>query len=99
MDLPLNAAMPDEERAAIELLEDAQALVESYGVRAVTRLERARRAGEAIVENAKRRDAELIVMGARRRPPGRAKVVGGTVRFVLRNAGCRTLVAAARAAA
>jgi APA family basic amino acid/polyamine antiporter len=99
MDLPLNAAMPDEERAAIELLEDAQALVESYGVRAVTRLERARRAGEAIVENAKRRDAELIVMGAHRRPPGRAKVVGGTVRFVLRNAGCRTLVAAARAAA
>ncbi len=42
MDLPLTASMPEAERAANGLLDDARAIVESYGVRAVTRLERAR---------------------------------------------------------
>ena len=65
--LPLDAKLPEEEDEAEALLDDAQALVESYGVRAVTRLLRARRAGPAIVEEARRRDAELVVLGAPRR--------------------------------
>ena len=55
------------------LLDDARALVESYGVRAVTRLERARSAGAAIVADAVARDAELVVIGAPRRGIGRAR--------------------------
>ena len=65
MELPLTAQLPSAEREADDLLDDARALVESYGVRAVTRLERARSAGPAIVANAVSRDAELVVIGAR----------------------------------
>jgi APA family basic amino acid/polyamine antiporter len=93
--LPLDAELPDDEDAAEELLDDAQALVESYGVRAVTRLVRARKAGPAIVDDARRRSAELIVLGAPRRAVGgRRRLFGGTVDYVLREAPCRVLIAA-----
>ena len=82
------------------LLDDAQALVESYGVRAVTRLLRARKAGPAIVEEARRRDAELVLLGAPRQAiAGRRGLFGGTVDYVLREAPCRVLVAAGKQAA
>ena len=64
LSLPLDAELPEEEERAFELLEEARAFVDAYGVRAVTRLARARRAGPAIVEEAVRRQAELIVIGA-----------------------------------
>lgn len=100
MDLPLTATLPEAERKAGALLEDARAIVESYGVRAVTRLERARSAGPAIVADAAARDAELIAIGESRRGVGRkGAVFGGTVRHVLRHSSCRVLVAAVRAAA
>ena len=93
--LPLDAHLRDEEDAAETLLDDAQALVESYGVRAVTRLMRARQAGPAIVDDARRRDAELIVLGAPRRAVGgRRRLFGRTVDYVLREAPCRVLIAA-----
>ena len=59
----LDADMPQEEADADDLLDEARALVESYGVRAVTRIVRARRAGPAIVEDAINRNADLIVLG------------------------------------
>ena len=67
-------------------------------MRAVTRLERARSAGPAIVDEAVRRNAELIVIGAPRRGIDRAQraVFGRTVDYVLKHAPCRVIVAAAR---
>jgi APA family basic amino acid/polyamine antiporter len=98
--LPLDARLPEEEDRAEQLLDDAQALVESYGVRAVTRLLRARRAGPAIVEEARRRNAELVVLGAPRRAvAGRRRLFGGTVDYVLRESPCRVLIAAGKRAA
>jgi basic amino acid/polyamine antiporter, APA family len=95
--LPLDAKLVEEEDVAEDLLDDAQALVESYGVRAVTRLLRARRAGPAIVDEARRRDAELVVLGAPRHAvAGRRRLFGGTVDYVLREAPCRVLVAAGK---
>jgi APA family basic amino acid/polyamine antiporter len=92
--LPLDARLPEEEDEAELLLDDAQALIESYGVRAVTRLLRARRAGPAIVEEATRRHAELIVLGAPRRAiAGRRRLFGRTVDYVLREAPYRVLIA------
>jgi APA family basic amino acid/polyamine antiporter len=100
LSLPLDARMEEEQDRAEALLDDAQALVESYGVRAVTRLLRARRAGPAIVEEARRRNAELVVLGAPRRAVGgRRRLFGGTVDYVLRESPCRVLVAAGRRAA
>jgi nucleotide-binding universal stress UspA family protein len=100
LSLPLDELMPEQEDAAIDLLEEARALVEAYGVRAFTRLVRARRPGPAIVEEAVRRQAELIVVGARRRlARGRAPIFGRTVDYVLKESPCRVLLAAGRKAA
>jgi basic amino acid/polyamine antiporter, APA family len=94
LSLPLDARLPEQEDEAEALLDDAQALVESYGVRAVTRLLRARRAGPAIVEEAKRRHAELVVLGAPRHAiAGRRRLFGDTVDYVLRESPCRVLIA------
>jgi basic amino acid/polyamine antiporter, APA family len=98
LDLPLDVELPDAEAEANEVLDNAAALVESYGVRAVTRLLRARAAGPAIVEEAARRNAELIIMGAPRARRGR-RVVGGTVDYVLKHAPSRVLIVAGRRAA
>jgi APA family basic amino acid/polyamine antiporter len=100
LSLPIDAELEDEQDDAETLLDDAQALVESYGVRAVTRLRRARRAGQAIVEEARQRGAELVVLGAPRRAVGgRRRLFGGTVDYVLRESPCRVLIAAGRRAA
>ncbi len=100
LSLPLDVRLPEVQDVAEALLDDAQALVESYGVRAVTRLLRARKAGPAIVEEARRRNAELVLLGAPRQAvAGRRALFGGTVDYVLREAPCRVLVAAGRQAA
>jgi len=98
--LPLDARLPEEQDVAESLLDDAQAFVESYGVRAVTRLLRARKAGPAIVEEVRRRNAELVLLGApRQEMAGRRALFGRTVDHVLREAPCRVLVAAGKQAA
>jgi nucleotide-binding universal stress UspA family protein len=56
LSLPLDAELPDE-AAAHRTLDDAEALVEQYGVRAVGRLLRARSAGAEIVAEAPRQNA------------------------------------------
>jgi basic amino acid/polyamine antiporter, APA family len=100
LELPLDADLPDKEDEAHALLDEARALVESYGVRAVPRLVRARRAGPAIVEEAARRGAELVVVGAPRRLARRGRpVFGRTVDHVLRASPSRVLVTAGKRAA
>jgi basic amino acid/polyamine antiporter, APA family len=100
LDQPLDAPIPERERWANEVLDEAQALVESYGVRAAARLARARTAGPAIVEEAESRSAELVVLGAgRARRRGGRGVFGKTVDYVLRHSPSRVLVAAGQKAA
>jgi APA family basic amino acid/polyamine antiporter len=100
LERPLDAPMPALEQTADDLLDEAQALVESYGVRAVTRLVRARSAGPAIVDEARSRNAELIVVGAPRvRIRGGKPVFGKTVDYALRHSPSRVLLAAGRKAA
>ncbi len=100
MELPLHAVVPELEEAADDLLDEARAIVEGYGVRTVTRLLRARRAGPAIVEEAARRNAELIVLGAPRLRGRRgAPIFGRTVDYVLKASPVRVLVTAGKKAA
>src|SRR5918994_39444 len=99
LDLPLDVQLPDLEEEANEVLDNASAFVESYGVRTVARVLRARAAGPAIVEEADRRNAELIIMGAPRVRPGRGRIFGSTVDYVLKHAPTRVLIAAGRRAA
>ena len=98
--LPLDGDLPEEEAEAGRLLDDTQAFLESYGVRAVTRLVRARSAARAIVEEAERRNAELVVAGARRRRARAGEpIFGSTVERLLRESPARVLLAAAKEAA
>jgi basic amino acid/polyamine antiporter, APA family len=98
LELPLDTRLPDVEDEAYEVLDQARAIGELYGVDVRTRLVRARSAGRAIVDEAERRLTEIIVMGAPR-TSGRRGVFSDTVDFVLKHAPCRVMVAAGRKAA
>jgi APA family basic amino acid/polyamine antiporter len=97
LELPLDADLTEQIEEAHRLLDDAYAIVEPYGVRAVERVVRARQAGSAIVEEAERRVTEVVVLGARR--GGYKTIFGATVEYVLKNAPSRVMVAAGRKAA
>jgi APA family basic amino acid/polyamine antiporter len=99
LDLPLDADLPEAEAAADDVLDEARAIGDSYGLAVTTRLVRARSAGRAIVEEAERRGVEIVVIGAPRAERRRQPVFSDTVDYVLKHAPCRVMVAARRAAA
>jgi len=101
LDMPLDTALPDDERIANAELDEAIAIGETYGVRVVGRLVRGRSASIEIVREAARREAEIIVLGSPRKDlVGRRRgVFGSTVDRVMRNAPCRVMVTASRAGA
>src|SRR4051795_10819571 len=94
MELRLDADLATAEEEADRLLDEAHAIAEIYGVRNVERLVRSRHAGRAIVEEAERRQAEIIVLGAPR--SRHRQIFGATVDYVLKHAPCRVMVAAGR---
>jgi APA family basic amino acid/polyamine antiporter len=97
LELPLDADLSEQLAAADRLLDDYREIAEPYGVRVVERVVRARNAGRSIVDEAERRGAEIIVLGA---PRGRHKAIfGHTVDYVLKHAPSRVMVAAGRRAA
>ena len=99
LELPLDTRLPHEEEQANDVLDAARAIGELYGVEVIGRLVRARSAGRAIVDEAKRRGTEIIVMGAPRSDRPRGTIFSDTVDFVLKHAPCRVMVAAGRKAA
>ncbi len=96
LDQPITHELPELERAANRELDEALAIGNSYGVNVLTRLERARAAGPAVVNEADARNAEIIVLGAPRRrlTATQAAVLGSTVDYILKHAKCRVLVTA-----
>jgi basic amino acid/polyamine antiporter, APA family len=100
LDQPLDVYLPEQVEEANEQLDEARAIGESYGVRVIGRIVRARGAGRAIVDEAERRGSEIIVMGSpRRRLSRRSAIFGDTVDFVLKHSRARVMVAAGKAAA
>jgi APA family basic amino acid/polyamine antiporter len=107
--LPLDARVPDEElKRARRALARAKAVGEEYeGVEVATAVVRARRAGEAIVHEAKRRGVEAIVLAAEEKASTRGGMVlggkaamrdtfvGETTRHVVNKAPCRVILTAA----
>jgi APA family basic amino acid/polyamine antiporter len=108
MALPLDARLPEAQiKHARQALARAKAVGEEYtGVHVATATIRARRAGYAIVEEARRRGVEAIVLGAeepsRIRGGGRLggrggpleNFVGDVTKYVVSKAGCRVIVTA-----
>jgi basic amino acid/polyamine antiporter, APA family len=101
LELPLDAYLPEQVQAANELLDEARAIGDSYGVNVIARIIRARNAGRAITDESVRRGSEIIVMGGPRRirlASGKRAIFGDTVDFVLKHAPVRVMVAAGGAA-
>jgi nucleotide-binding universal stress UspA family protein len=98
LELPVDSDVGPEIRRADLALDAANAIAELYGVDVTERLVRARSPGRAIVDEAARRNSEIIVMGAPR-AERRGGVFSETVDFVLKHAPCRVMVAAGRKAA
>lgn len=108
MSLPIDARLPEAQlRRAQEALRRAKAVGEEYeGVHVATAMVRARRAGEAIVREARRRGVEAIVLAAEE--PSRVRggalfggsggpldnYVGEITKYVLRKADCRVILTA-----
>ncbi len=108
MSLPLDARLPEEQLGrARKALARAKVVGEEYaGVQVATATIRARRAGQAILEEARRRGVEAIVLGAEEpsRVRGGARFggrggplenfVGEVTKYVVRKASCRVIVTA-----
>ena len=107
MSLPLDASLPEAQlQHARQVLARAKAVGEEYtGVQVATATVRTRRAGYAIVDEARRRGVEAIVLGAEEpstirggaRLGGRGGLegyVGDITKYVVRKANCRVIVTA-----
>jgi APA family basic amino acid/polyamine antiporter len=102
IEVPLSRSMsdpvPEDQLAEAERqLLEAAALGREYGVEVVTRIVRARNVGAAIVEEANRRGAEVIVIPTGQRERAGERLFGRVADHVLRNARCRVMVGAAPA--
>jgi basic amino acid/polyamine antiporter, APA family len=108
MALPLDASLPEAQiKHARQVLARAKAVGEEYtGVQVATATVRTRRAGFAIVDEARRRGVEAIVLGAEEpsaikggailggRGGPRESFVGDITKYVISKADCRVIVTA-----
>jgi len=85
---------PDVAARAEAALEEAQELGREHGVEVNAEIVRARSIGYAIVAEAERRGADLIVLGSSPRWRRQSRFFSPTVDHVLKNAGCEVLVIA-----
>jgi APA family basic amino acid/polyamine antiporter len=113
MALPLDTRIPEAElKRARAALKRAKAVGEEYeGVEVATAVVRARRAGQAIVHEARRRGVEAIVLAAEEptqvggglrlggKPGLHDTSVGETTRYVVNKAHCRVILTAPPSAA
>jgi APA family basic amino acid/polyamine antiporter len=94
LDVPLDAEDPDAEERAAASLAEARLLGEDLGVRIEGSVVRARSIGGAIVEEARRRGADLIVLGSAPRWRRQSRFFSPTVEHVLRRAEAEVLIVA-----
>ena len=94
LDKPLEADLIDEEERAAASLAEARLLGEENGVHVTIETVRARSIGEAIVNEAELRGADLIVLGSAPRWRRQSRFWSPTVEYVLRKAPCEVLIVA-----
>ena len=91
----LEGPLPEDVAQRVDAsLEEARVLGEEQGVEVNTEVVRARSIGHAIVEEARARDVDLIVLGSAPRWRRQSRFFSPTVDFVLRRAPCEVLVVA-----
>ena len=89
--LPLDTFLSDRLADADLALKRAQAIGREFEVAVTTHLLQARSAGQAILDLAKEKGFDLIVMGTSYRH-GASAWLGATTEYVVRNAPCRVLI-------
>lgn len=94
LEKPLDAPMLDADERAEASLAEAKLLASEHGVTVRADIVRARAIGEAIVEEAKVQEADLIVMGSAPRWRRQSRFFSPTVDYVLRHAPCEVMVIA-----
>jgi len=94
LDRVLEAEVGDEDERAAASLAEAQLLGADHGVEVRGETVRARSIGEAIVKEAERSGADLIVLGSAPRWRRQSRFFSPTVEYVLRKAPCEVLVVA-----
>jgi basic amino acid/polyamine antiporter, APA family len=94
LDQPLEARLVDAEEEAEASLAEAKLLGADHGVQVQGIVVRARAIGEAIVDEARGRDADLVVMGSSPRWRRQSRFFSPTVDYVLRQAPSEVMVIA-----
>jgi APA family basic amino acid/polyamine antiporter len=94
LDTPLDRDDPEAEERAAASLAEAQLLGADYGVRIEGDVVRARAIGQAIVDEARSRRADLIVLGSAPRWRRQSRFFSPTVDYVLRKAPSEVLIVA-----
>jgi basic amino acid/polyamine antiporter, APA family len=94
LDRPLEAEMHEAEERAEASLAEAKLLASEHGVEVEAEVVRARTIGAAIVDEARDRNADLIVLGSAPRWRRQSRFFSPTVDYVLRKAPCEVMVVA-----
>ncbi|HMB18721.1 MAG TPA: universal stress protein, partial [Gaiellaceae bacterium] len=94
MDKPLEAEMLEAEERAEASLAEAKLLAAEHDVTVEGKIVRARSIGEAIVDEARASDVDLIIMGSSPRWRRQSRFFSPTVDRVLRHAPCEVMVIA-----
>jgi nucleotide-binding universal stress UspA family protein len=94
LDQPLDAELIDQEERAMASLTEARLLGADHGVEVEAAFRRARSIGSAIIEEARRKDVDLIVLGSSPRWRRQSRFFSPTVEYVLKRAPCEVLIVA-----
>jgi nucleotide-binding universal stress UspA family protein len=94
LELPLDSPLPEEEERAAESIEEAKVLGADHGVEVRGTILRARSIGDAIVREAERTGADLIVLGSAPRWRRQSRFFSPTVDYVLKKAPTEVLIVA-----
>jgi nucleotide-binding universal stress UspA family protein len=81
--LPIDAELPQEERAALEVLTAAEEIGRKAGIEIATRTIRDRQTGPAVIQAAREENVSLIVMGTYREHRYAGAPMGQAIEYVL----------------
>jgi nucleotide-binding universal stress UspA family protein len=90
--LPLDADLPPEAERGEMVLEQAERVAESFDLQIQADLLQARDVGPTIVDEARERGADLILLGVTYKKRFGEFELGRTAPYVLKHAGCRVWV-------
>jgi APA family basic amino acid/polyamine antiporter len=90
--LPLNAELGEAEAQLNEQLDHARVIGQEFGVEVVTRVLRTRSADQAVLEEALRRETQLIVLGVSPRRHLGLSLVGRTNERIMRRSPVRVVI-------